>query len=95
MISPELTRFLRYVQQSEAPLPASLCDAADILDTRTDAELALICGANPGPVVRAYQPSLRYSCELRKRIAEEIDEEELNLPESNAEGWLRKLARAS
>lgn len=95
MRSPELRRFLRYVERKVAPLPAHLDDAADILDTLTDAELALICGASPGPAVIPFQASLRYSCELRARLSEEIDELELTLPASNAEGWLRKLPRAA
>lgn len=90
MLTPELTRLLNHVHRADAD--ATLCDAADTLDALTDGELAVICHAEPGPVVCVYdpvmnEPALRYSSELRRRISEEIDELELHLPD-NAAGEL-------
>lgn len=90
-MTPEMTRFLCHVSAAVDAEPLHLDDAAEELDRLSDTQLAIVCKSEPGPRVAAYQPSLRYSCELRARLSEELDDLELNLPDENAEGWLEQL----
>lgn len=86
-LSPELSRFLSHTHSADRD--ATICDAADALDTLSDAELAVICRAEPGPAACVYNPvmwraALRYSSELRRRISEGLDDLELGLPDDSA-----------
>ncbi len=82
MISPELARLVRLViarrKRAGDPGPAYPDDVADCMDYElTDGQLAVICRAAPGPPVWHRFRALRWSCQLRKRLFEELADVEL------------------
>lgn len=94
--SPETLLFLRRAAALEEYEPATLADAAEVLDTLSDAKLSLVCKAACGPPVCDYDPvlweaALRYSSALRGRVSRELDNLELYLPNADANCWLRGI----
>lgn len=81
-LSPEMTRFFAHVQNLPDTWGAAHTDdAAEELERLSCAQLAIICRTQPEG--------------LRERLSAELDEIELNLPEGNREGWVKKLAKVT
>ncbi len=95
MMSAELSRLFANVAVRPGGYdPPHADDAVELMDALTDAELALICGVEPGPRVINTVESLRSSCELRKRLADELTELELALP-AHQSGYADELRQIS
>lgn len=96
-MSAELTRFLAHVYRADRD--ATLADAAEVMDTFSDASIAVICRAEPGAPICLYdpklwKPALRWSCELRGRLWMELAELELDREDAgDSEGCLRKVLK--
>ena len=90
-MTPELRHLLRHVAAMDPQ--ATLGEAAELIDGSSDARLCLLCrAATPGPpapylhtgkntsnrVVATEIAALSYSCALRRRVVEELDELELD-----------------